>query len=70
MTRQNGEDNNGHDQGSGRKWRTVSAPDMRSNVAPATVLQTSSVTPCLSAGLPLSKDMFRVRVYLQAAGQG
>ena len=45
--------------------RTVSAPDVRSNLALATVVHTSSVTPRLSAGLPLSRDMFSVRVYLQ-----
>ena len=45
--------------------RTVSAPDVRSNLAPATVVHTSSVTACLSAGLPLSRDMLSVSVYLQ-----
>ena len=44
--------------------RTVSAPDVRNREAPATVVHTSSVMPCLSAGLPLSRDMFSVRVYL------
>lgn len=46
------------------KQCTVSAPDVRSKLAPATVAVTSCVMPCLSAGLPLSRDMFSVRVYL------
>ena len=54
----------------GVESRTVSAPDVRRSAAPATVVHTSAVMPCRSAGLPLSSDMFSVKVYLQQKQQG